>query len=249
MSVSRAQISIREETKMNVAELMNRNAVSVLPSTLVADAARIMLAHRLSGLPVLDEQGRLVGIVTEGDLIRRAEIGTDGKQAGWLKSLLMPSAVAADYVQTHARHVSGVMTHNPVFVTPDTPLEEVAQLMLRKSIKRLPVLEHNKLVGIISRSDLLRVLARKLINTPAEASDESISNYILAEINHANWAPKSGLRINVTGKVVKLDGTVFSDEERQAVICIAENAPGVKEVQDNLVFVDPGSGLAFPPGG
>ena len=233
---------------MNVAELMNRNAVSVLPSTLVADAARIMLAHRISGLPVLDEQGHLVGIITEGDLIRRAEIGTDGTQAGWLKSLLMPSAVAADYVHTHARHVSGVMTHSPVFVTPETTLDEVANLMLRKRIKRLPVLAHGKLVGIISRTDLLRVLARKLINTPAEASDESIANYIKSEINHAHWAPKSGIRIAVAGQTVQLSGTIFSDEERQAVVCIAENAPGVKQVQDNLVFVDPGSGLVFPAG-
>src|ERR1700757_4760400 len=129
---------------MIVAELMNRNSISVLPSTLVTDAAPLMPPPRVSGLPVLDEQGRLVGIVTEGDLIRRAEIGTDGAQAGWLKSLLMPSAVAADYAHPHARHVSGVMTHNPVFVTPETGLEEVAQLMLRKHIKRLPVMEQGK---------------------------------------------------------------------------------------------------------
>ncbi len=234
---------------MIVAELMNRNSISVLPATLVADAARIMLAHRVSGLPVLDEQGHLAGIVTEGDLLRRAEIGTDGAQAGWLKSMLMPSAVAADYVHTHARHVSGVMTHNPVFVTPETQLEEAANLMLRKHIKRLPVLEHGKLVGIISRTDLLRILARKLINTPAEASDESITNYIKSEINHAHWAPKSGLKITVAGRVVSLSGTIFSDEERQAVRCIAENAPGVTSVQDNLVFIDPGSGMSFPAGG
>ena len=93
------------------------------------------------------------------------------------------------------------------------------------------------------------MLARKLVNTPAEASDESISNYIKSEINHAHWAPRSGLRITVAGKVVQLSGTIFSDEEHQAIICIAENAPGVREVQDNLVFVDPASGLAVPAGG
>jgi CBS domain-containing protein len=233
---------------MNVAELMNRNAVSVLPVTLVADAARIMLAQRVSGLPVLDGQGHLVGIVTEGDLLRRAEIGTDGAQAGWLKSLLMPSAVAADYVHTHARHVSGVMTHNPVFVTSETTLEEAANLMLRKRIKRLPVMAHGQLAGVISRTDLLRILARKLLNTPAEASDESIANYIKSEINHVNWAPKTGVHIDVAAKVVHLSGMIFSDEERQAVVCIAENAPGVQEVDDKLVFIDPGSGLAFPAG-
>jgi len=102
-------------------------------------------------------------------------------------------------------------------------------------------------VGVISRSDLLRVLARKLIETPTECTDEAISAYIKAELEKARWAPKSGLRVTVQGKVVILDGTIFSDEERQAVIVIAENAPGVKEVKDNLIFVDPGSGLAFPP--
>ncbi len=141
------------------------------------------------------------------------------------------------------------MTHNPVFVTPETKLTEVAQLMLHKRIKRLPVLENGKLVGMISRTDLLRLLARKLIETPQQCSDEEIGNYIKAELDRARWAPKSGIRIDVKDKVVNLDGTIFSDEERRAVVVIAENAPGVKEVKDNLVYVDPGSGMAFPASG
>src|ERR1700686_1435603 len=123
---------------MHVADLMTRNCISVLPNTTLADAARIMLANHVTGLPVLDTDGKLVGIVTEGDLLRRAELGTDGKPVNWLKAFLLPSSVAADYVATHSRHVSGVMTHNPVFVTPATELNEVAELMLRKHIKRLP---------------------------------------------------------------------------------------------------------------
>lgn len=234
---------------MNVADLMSRSTISVNPESTVADAARMMLANRVSGLPVVDKDGKLVGIVTEGDLMRRAEIGTDGKPAGWVKAFLMPSTVAADYVATHARHVSGVMTHNPVFVTPDTGLEEVAQLMLRKHIKRLPVLQDGVLQGVIGRSDLLRLLARKLIETPAECTDEEIGAYIKNELDHARWAPRSGVRINVKEKIVDLEGTVFSDEERQAVIVIAENAPGVRHVVDHLTYVDPGSGMAFPTGG
>ncbi|WP_298286350.1 CBS domain-containing protein [Acidocella sp.] len=233
---------------MKVSEVMNRSAISVMPATTVADAARIMLANHVSGLPVIDEHGTLVGVVTEGDLLRRAEIGTDGKPAGWLKSMLMPSTVAADYVHTHARHVSGVMTHSPIFVSPETDLAEVAGLMTRKHIKRLPVVEDGKLVGVVSRSDLLRPLARRLIETHNGVTDEQIVAYIKEELARAKWAPKSGLRIEVKDKVVSLEGTIFSDEERQAVICLAENAPGVKEVEDRLVFVDPGSGLAFPAG-
>lgn len=232
---------------MNVSDIMTRNAISVQPRTTVIDAARIMLANHVSGLPVLDEAGMLVGVVTEGDLLRRAEIGTEGEQAGWLKALLQPGAVAADYVATHSRHVSGVMTHTPIFTTPDTSLAEIAQTMLRKRIKRLPVLENNKLIGVVSRADLLKALTSKLLNQPQDGgSDEEILAYIKGEIAKAKWAPKSGLRVAVKDKTVTLDGTIFSDDERQAVITIAENAPGVKEVKDEMVFVDPGSGLAFP---
>ena len=139
------------------------------------------------------------------------------------------------------------MTHSPVFVTPDTSLEEVAQTLMRKRIKRLPVMEDNRLVGVISRADLLKALVSKLIQVDTDTTDDHILAVIKAEIGKANWAPKSGLNVSVKDKVVTLGGTIFSDEERQAVITIAENAPGVKDVKDQMVFVDPGSGLAFPP--
>ncbi|MBU6448749.1 MAG: CBS domain-containing protein [Rhodospirillales bacterium] len=231
---------------MIVSEVMTRNAISVQPKTTVTDAVRIMLASHVSGLPVLDENGALVGVVTEGDLLRRAELGTEGEQAGWLKALLQPASVAADYVATHSRHVSGVMTHNPVFVTPGTSLAEAVKIMLRKRIKRLPVLEDGRLAGVIGRADLLRALASKLAQTPDETSDEQISIFIRNELAKTNWAPKSGLRVAVKDKVVTLEGTIFSDEERRGLVTIAENAPGVREVKDALIFVDPGSGLAFP---
>jgi CBS domain-containing protein len=235
-----------EEDAMNVEALMSRNTISVLPTTTITDAARIMLANHVSGLPVLDAQGALVGVITEGDLLRRTELETDGKKTGWLRSFLMPSAVAADYVATHSRHVSGVMSHNAVFVSPETELLEVAQLMQRKHIKRLPVLKDGRLVGVISRTDLLRVLARKLIEKPEECSDEAIGAYIKTELTHASWVPRTGIRIKVKDKVVHLEGTIFSDQERQAVHVIAENAPGVKQIEDELVYVDPGTGLTFP---
>jgi len=234
------------EQAMRVAELMSKNTIAVQPETSLADAARIMLANHVSGLPVLDAAGHLVGVITEGDMLRRAELGTDGQPSGWLKAFLMPSSVAADYVTTHARHVSGVMTHNPVFVTPLTELAEVAQLMLRKRIKRLPVMESGALVGVISRTDLLRVLARRLIEVSGAVSDKDIEAHILTELAHAKWAPKSGIKIIVAGGVVDVGGTVFSDAERRAVLVIAENAPGVRSVDDHLTFVDPGSGMAFP---
>lgn len=226
---------------MNVAPLMSTNIISVLPSTTLADAVRLMIANRISGLPVLESDGHLVGMITEGDLLRRTELESEGKQPSWLKAFLVPESVAADYVATHGRHVSEVMTSNPVSVTPLTDLAEVARMMLHKHIKRLPVLEAGRMVGIISRADVLRALADKLIEVPEERTDEEIGAYIKDEIAHAKWAPKSSIKVRVQEKVVDLEGTIFSDEERQAVIVIAENAPGVKEVQDHLIFIDPGS--------
>ena len=231
---------------MRVTDLMTRNCISALPSTTLADAARIMLENQVTGLPVLDTDGKLVGIVSEGDLLRRAELGTDGKPMNSLKAFLPPSSVADDYLATHAFHVGVVMTHNPASVTPATELNEVAELMLSKHIKRLPVLDEGKLVGVISRTDLLRALVRKLIETTADATDEEIRNYIKSELDHASWAP--GIHIHVKEKVVDLEGAVFSDEERRGVIVIAENTPGVKEVQDHLTYVDLTSGMAFPTG-
>ncbi len=232
---------------MIVSELMFRDVVSVEPETSLADAARMMLARHISGLPVVDRAGRLVGMVTEGDLLCRSELATDGKQAGWFRTFFMPGSLASDYVRSHGRHVSEVMTPDPISVSPETPLSEVADIMRGKRVKRLPVLDGGRLVGVIGRTDLLRVLALKLIEVPAgEATDESIGAYIKEALVHESWAPHSGVRVQVRDHVVNLEGAIFSDAERRAVKVVAENAPGVKEIHDNLYFVDPGSGMAFP---
>lgn len=233
---------------MIVSELMSNNVVYVQPDTSLADAARTMLAQHVSGLPVVNKKGQLVGILTEGDLLRRMELGTDGGQVSWLKTFLMPESLAKNYTHTHGRQVSEVMTSDPISVTPATQLTEVAEIMQRRRVKRLPVLDGQKLVGVVGRTDLLRALVLKLIATPdAEVTDASIKDYIKTQLDHERWAPKSGIRVKVSGHVVDLEGVIFSDAERQAVKVIAENAPGVTEVKDNLTFVDPGSGMAFGP--
>ncbi len=233
---------------MLVSELMSKTVVTVEPDTTLADAARIMLDRRISGLPVVDRAGNLVGIITEGDLIRRPELDTAGESPSWLKSFLMPSSLAADYARTHGRHVSEVMTRNPVCVGPDTRLGDTAALMRRQRIKTLPVLDGARLVGIIARTDLLRALSLKLIATQPKITDKAIGDHILAALARERWAPKYGIRVHVDDQVVDLEGIIFSDDERQAVRVIAENAPGVKQVRDNLAFVDPGSGMAIPAG-
>jgi CBS domain-containing protein len=233
------------ERVMFVSDLMKTEVIAVAPENTLADAARMMLAQRASGLPVV-EGGRLVGIVTEGDLLRRVEIGTEGKKHSWLTAFFLPNSLASEYVHTHGRFVRDVMTPSPIAVTPDTGLTEVAEIMSHKHIKLLPVVENDRVVGVISRTDMLRVLARRLIDTSGPLTEAQIRDNIVSTLAQEPWVPKSGIRVGVTGSVVHLEGTVFSSDEQHAVRVIAETSPGVTEVRDDLVFIDPGSGVAFP---
>jgi CBS domain-containing protein len=234
---------------MNAGEVMSRNPITVPAATGLAEALRLMLEHGVSGLPVVDDKAGLVGILTEGDLLRRAEIGTEEKRSRWIELLTMPGRLAGDYVRTHARHVGEVMTREVVSVAEDTPLAEVVRLMERHRIKRVPVVRDGALVGIVSRADLLRALARLLDEAPAgPAGDEAIRRDVLAELEKAPWAPR-GLGVTVADGVVALDGVILDEKTRAALRVAAENVPGVKGVVDRLVWVEPVSGLVVdaPP--
>ena len=143
---------------MNAADVMTRNILSVAPDSTIAEAVRTMLDNRISGLAVIDEAGRLVGILTEGDLLRRGETATERHRPRWLEILMGPGRLAEEYVRTHSRRIAEVMTRDPVSVAPDTPLKEIVGLMERHRIKRVPVLDGDAPVGILSRADLLRGL-------------------------------------------------------------------------------------------
>lgn len=230
---------------MFVSELMKTEVVTVEPENTLADAARIMLARHVSGLPVT-AAGRLVGIITEGDLLRRAEIGTADETHGWLRAFLLPNSLAKKYVHTHGRYVRDAMTADPITVTADTPLTAVAEIMCTRHIKRLPVVSADRLVGVISRTDMLRSLARRLIDSGDPYTETQIRDHIISTLAKERWAPKSGIRVSVVGHTVDLEGMVFSAEEQNAVRVIAETTPGVKDVRDHMVFVDPASGMCFP---
>jgi CBS domain-containing protein len=227
---------------MNAADVMSRNVVSVGREATIAVAIRLMLDNQISGLPVISA-GKLVGILTEGDLLRRSETGTERHRPRWLEILMGPGRLAGDYVRTHGRRVEEIMTRDLVSVTPDTPLEEVVALMERRRIKRVPVLDGEVPVGIVSRADLLRALARTLEEEPASAvSDDDIRERIFAELAKVSWVPRDGLTITVTDGIVSLDGVILEEKERQALRVAAENVPGVSAVEDRLVWVEPMSG-------
>src|SRR5439155_3001781 len=181
-------------------DVMTRNVVTVGRETSVAEAIRLMLDNNVSGLPVLGDDGKVVGILTEGDLLRRSETGTERHRPRWLEILMGPGRMAGEYVKTHSRRVEEIMTRDLVSVTPDSPLDDVVALMERRRVKRVPVLDGEAPIGIVSRADLLRALARKLEEQSAASGggDDAIRERILAELAKVSWVPRDGLTITVS---------------------------------------------------
>jgi CBS domain-containing protein len=230
---------------MKASDVMTRNVLTVGRDTSVAQAIRTMLDNNISGLPVLDN-GKVVGILTEGDLLRRGETGTERHRPRWLEILMGPGRMAGEYVRTHGRRVEEIMTTDLISVAGDTPLDEVVGLMERHRIKRVPVIEGAALVGVVSRLDLLRELLRTIEAEHSEQrGDDDIREQILAELAKAAWAPRDGLSISVKDGVVDLNGVILEEKEREALRVVAENVPGVRAVEDHLVWVEPISGTVI----
>lgn len=231
---------------MNVAEVMTRRVLTVQDEATLDDAIRLMLNHRISGVPVLDNTGAVEGMLTEGDLLRRTETGTERKRPRWLEFLLGPGKLADEYVHTHSRRVKDVMTRAVISVAPDTPLENLVRLMERHHIKRVPVLDGGRLVGIVSRANLLQALAMVAHTVPASAaSDEEIRTRLWDELGKTEWAPRALLNIAVRDGVVHLSGTVTDGRLHDALRTAAENIPGVRLVHSHLVSTDALSGTVI----
>jgi CBS-domain-containing membrane protein len=207
-----------------------------------------MIENRISGLPVVDAAGRLVGMVTEGDFLRRTETGTEIRRPRWLQFLLSPGRLADEYVRTHARKVGEVMTPDVAAVTEDTLVDEIVRLMERSRIKRVPVLRDGRLVGIVSRADLVRALAGLLAEAaPASLDDTALRDRILADLDKQSWSPRVGVNVTVRNGMVDLWGTLTDERERQALCVACENVSGVKGVRDHLCWVEPQSGWLIEP--
>lgn len=218
---------------MRAHQIMSRHVVTIGPEASVADAINAMLAYHVSSLPVVDSDGRLVGILSEADFIRRAEIGTETKRDRWLSMLAGPDRAAIDFVREHGRKVHDVMTKSPVTIREDTSLEEIARIMELQNVKRLPVMRDDGVVGIVTRSDFLPAIARLSQSKSYSEGDDSLRGAVVDAIATVPGSP-CGLNVSVTDGVVSLRGVVRSDNVRKAAIVAAENVPGVRKVEDLL---------------
>jgi CBS domain-containing protein len=221
---------------MHASDVMTTDVVTVGPDASVAEVARLLVEHRISAVPVVDATGRLVGIVSEGDLIGRVETPT-GRRAWWLELLTDPTALARDYVKTHGRRVTDVMTHPVVTVEAEASLGEIAGLLERRGIKRVPVVRDGRVIGIVSRADLVRALAvRPVEPRPATVADDgAIREQVLAILRVQPWWNGTYRSIVVTDGVVHLWGLARSRAERDALRVAAEAVPGVRGVEDHLM--------------
>ena len=233
---------------MKANDVMTSAVISADPDATVLQAARYMLQHHISGLPVIDKTGKLVGILSEGDFLRRHETQTERRRSRWLEFLMGPGKMAAEYTHSHGNKVAEVMTTRVRTVNEDTALEDIVELMERHRIKRVPVLHGNKVVGIVTRSNLMHAMVSLARTEPKAAKDDaSIREKLLAEIREQKWALSSMINVVVRDGVVEFWGAIVDERQREALKVAAENIPGVKEVKDHLTWVETTSGMVIEP--
>jgi CBS domain-containing protein len=219
---------------MRAHQIMSRRVVTIRPEASIADAIKLMLAQHISGLPVVDSNGKLVGILCESDFLRRTEIGTEHERNRLLTILLGADRIAGEFVKEHGRKVEQVMTRQPATSGEQTPLEEIADLMERRRLNHVPVLRDDRIVGIITRSDFLSAVAGPLTGASGYSEDDNqVRRSILAALARVPWQPV-GLNVSVKDGAVTLRGVVKGENAHRAVVVACENVRGVRQVDDRL---------------
>jgi CBS domain-containing protein len=221
---------------MRATDVMTTGVITVGENATVPEAAKLMATHGISAVPVVDKNDRVIGMVSEGDLLHRAETGTERRRSWWLEMMSSTNRLASEYITSHSGKVKDVMTRDVMSVTEDTPVADIAVLLETNRIKRVPVLRDGRLVGIVSKANLVRALAMTNSEAPneAEIDDRSIRENLLAELKAQKWAEVSPANVTVKDGVVHLWSSYLSEEEKRALVVAAENIAGVRRVEDHM---------------
>jgi CBS domain-containing protein len=217
--------------------------ITVKPHASVKEVAKTLVDRRISAVPVVDDAGKLIGIISEGDLMHRSETGTERRYRWWIRLMGGDASLPADYIKAHGCKAADIMTKNVITASPETPLDEIAILLERNSIKRVPIVGDGQLVGIVSRANLVQALAAMPKGLETPLSDSKIRDKLLSHLKEQPWAHTALLNVTVTDGVVSLWGITGSETERQAIRVAAEATPGVKAVNDHLARGPIGHGL------
>jgi CBS domain-containing protein len=221
---------------MRAMDVMTSEVITVDENTTVQAAAKLLAEHGISAVPVVDKDNRVIGMVSEGDLLHRAETGTERRRSWWLEMMTSTNQMAAEYIKSHSAKVRDVMTRDVISVTEQTAVADIAVLLETHRVKRVPVLHDSKLVGIVSRANLVRALAMTINEPPSgtEADDRQIRDKLLAELKAQKWAEVSPANITVKDGVVHLWSSYLSEQEKRALVIAAENVAGVRRVEDHM---------------
>ena len=221
---------------MRAADVMTSEVITVDEHDPVAAVAKLLAERGISAVPVVDSENQVIGMVSEGDLLHRAETGTERRRSWWLEMMASTNQLAGDYIKSHSGKVNDVMTRDVIAVADTTPVADIAVLLETNRIKRVPVVRDGKLVGIVSRANLVRALAMTIDQraSNAEADDRTIRDKLLAELKAQRWAEVSPANVTVKDGVVHLWSSYFSEQEKRALVVAAENIPGVRRVEDHM---------------
>lgn len=221
---------------MKAQDVMVSPVITVSEDSTIRDLAKLLLANRISAVPVLDSGGKLIGIVSEADLLHRSEAGTERSSSWWLSLISGERALAAEYVQSHALKVKDVMATDIQTARPDTPLVEIADMFEEKHIKRVPIVnDAGELVGIVSRANIVQAVASARPKLEISLPDTMIREKLITELKKQSWSHVHKLNVTVTNGIVDLWGFAQSEKERQAIRVAAESIPGVVTVNDHLM--------------
>ena len=221
---------------MRAMDVMTSEVITVDEDASVQAVAKLLAERGISAVPVVDRENRVIGMVSEGDLLHRAETGTERRRSWWLEMVSSTDKLAGEYIKSHSGKVKDVMTRDVLSVTEETPVADIAGLLEINRIKRVPVLRDRKLAGIVSRANLVRALAMTINEAAdgAEADDRSIRDRLLAELKAQKWAEVSPANITVKDGIVHLWSSYLSEQEKRALVVAAENIPGVRRVEDHM---------------
>ena len=231
---------------MNASDIMVSDVITVKSSGTVQEAAELLLLNRISAMPVVDDSGKLVGMISEGDLIRHGDAGTAHERPAWLRLLMGREGLAAEFVKENSRAVADIMTREIISAEPDAPVADIATLLERHRIKRVPIVHNGKMVGIVSRANLIQALAafRNKSLAPQRVDDKALRERIVARLKSEPWAKPSFVNVTVTDGAVDLWGIVDSSAEKEALRVAVQVTPGVKAVNDNVI-VQPATSAAY----
>lgn len=221
---------------MKARDVMVSPVITVNPNSSIREVAKKLLENRISAVPVVDDGGKLVGMISEGDLMHRSEAGTERQRSWWLRLMAGDDMLAADYAKAHGRKVVDVMTQNVITATPNMPLDEIAVLLEINSIKRVPIVKDGQLVGIVSRANLVQAVASAPKGLEIPLTDSAIREKLLAHLNAQPWPHTGLLNVTVSDGMVSLWGIISSETQRKALRIAAETTPGVRTVTDHLIL-------------